>query len=89
MLCYFWQTWRGARDDLELSGGQLGQNLSRTPAAHRHSTPDVVKSTMPHRKEVKYNEETIDTILGTPQKILIPERYVPEVLNSFAKRAVM
>ncbi|CAG0896530.1 unnamed protein product [Darwinula stevensoni] len=71
-------TWRGARDDLELSGGQLGQNLGHTPAAHRHSTPDVVKSTMPHRKEVKYNEETIDTILGTPQKILIPERYVPE-----------
>lgn len=43
----------------------------------RLNTPDVVRSTL-SRSEVKYTSETIDSILGTPGKILIPERYVPE-----------
>lgn len=43
----------------------------------RLNTPDVVRSTL-SRSEMKYTTETIDNILGTPGKILIPERYVPE-----------
>ena len=43
----------------------------------RMNAPDVVRSTMNH-KDLKYNESTIDNILGTPNKILIPERYIPE-----------
>lgn len=45
----------------------------------RTDTPDVVRSTMSSR-ELKYNENTIDNILGTPNKITIPERYIPEQL---------
>lgn len=43
----------------------------------RLNTPDVVRSTL-SRTETKYTTETIDSILGTPGKILIPERYIPE-----------
>ncbi|GLH08906.1 Uncharacterized protein GBIM_14042 [Gryllus bimaculatus] len=43
----------------------------------RLNAPDVVRSTMSH-KDFKYNEDTIDSILGTPSKIVIPERYIPE-----------
>ncbi|KAL0273170.1 UNVERIFIED_CONTAM: hypothetical protein PYX00_005908 [Menopon gallinae] len=43
----------------------------------RMNAPDVVRSTMSH-KDLKYNESTIDSILGTPNKIVIPERYIPE-----------
>ncbi|XP_068082968.1 uncharacterized protein kmr [Anabrus simplex] len=43
----------------------------------RLNAPDVVRSTMSH-KDFKYNEDTIDSILGTPNKIVIPERYIPE-----------
>lgn len=43
----------------------------------RINAPDVVRSTMNH-KDLKYNENTIDNILGTPNKIVIPERYIPE-----------
>jgi len=32
-------------------------------------------------KDFKYNENTIDSILGTPNKILIPERYIPEQVS--------
>lgn len=43
----------------------------------RINAPDVVRSTLSH-KELKYNESTIDQLLGTPNKIVIPERYIPE-----------
>lgn len=45
----------------------------------RIDAPDVVRSTLSN-KELKYNENTIDNILGTPNKISIPERYIPEQL---------
>lgn len=32
-------------------------------------------------KDFKYNENTIDSILGTPSKIVIPERYIPEQVS--------
>ncbi|XP_065347061.1 uncharacterized protein kmr isoform X3 [Cloeon dipterum] len=57
-----------ARDDLDME-----RALRRRVAG----APDVVRSTLSQR-ELKYNETTIDSILGTPNKIVIPERYVPE-----------
>ncbi|KAF5288662.1 hypothetical protein FQR65_LT11975 [Abscondita terminalis] len=60
---------RRARDDLDMERA-LRQRID---------APDVVRSTLSN-KELKYNESTIDNILGTPNKIVIPERYVPEQL---------
>ncbi|XP_059482898.1 uncharacterized protein LOC132201047 isoform X3 [Neocloeon triangulifer] len=57
-----------ARDDLDME-----RALRRRVAG----APDVVRSTLSQR-ELKYNETTIDNLLGTPNKIVIPERYVPE-----------
>lgn len=51
--------------------------MERALRPRLNATPDVVRSTLSH-KDLKYNEETIDNVLGTPSKILIPERYVPE-----------
>ncbi|XP_023289885.1 serine/arginine repetitive matrix protein 2 isoform X1 [Orussus abietinus] len=56
-----------ARDDLDMERA----------LRPRINAPDVVRSTLSH-KELKYNESTIDQLLGTPNKILIPERYIPE-----------
>lgn len=60
---------RRARDDLDMERA-LRQKID---------APDVVRSTL-SSKELKYNENTIDNILGTPNKISIPERYIPEQL---------
>lgn len=60
---------RRARDDLDMERA-LRQRID---------APDVVRSTLSN-KELKYNESTIDNILGTPNKISIPERYIPEQL---------
>ena len=42
--------------------------------------PDVVKSSLT-RADPRFDADTIDTLLGTPQKIHIPERYVPELVS--------
>lgn len=60
---------RRARDDMDMERA-LRQRID---------APDVVRSTLSN-KELKYNENTIDNILGTPNKINIPERYIPEQL---------
>lgn len=60
---------RRARDDLDMERA----------LRHRTDTPDVVRSTL-SSKELKYNEDTIENLLGTPNKITIPERYIPEKL---------
>lgn len=60
---------RRARDDMDMERA-LRQRID---------APDVVRSTLSN-KELKYNESTIDNILGTPNKISIPERYIPEQL---------
>lgn len=41
------------------------------------SAPDVVKSTL-DKKDMKINSATIDNLFGVPEKIVIPERYIPE-----------
>ncbi|KAL1493065.1 hypothetical protein ABEB36_011202 [Hypothenemus hampei] len=58
---------RRARDDLDIERA----------LRQRVDAPDLVRSTL-STKELKYNEETIDNILSTPNKIFIPERYIPE-----------
>ncbi len=41
--------------------------------------PDVVKSTI-HNSKI--SESTIDNLFGAPDKIHIPERYIPEAVSS-------
>lgn len=56
-----------ARDDLDMERA----------LRPRINAPDVVRSTL-SQKELKFNENMIDQLLGAPNKIFIPERYVPE-----------
>ncbi|CAG0918493.1 unnamed protein product [Notodromas monacha] len=67
------------------AGGKWADDLDMERALrsphNRLSTPDVVRSTITKKKELRYNEETIDTILSKPRKINIPERYVPEEME--------
>lgn len=58
-----------ARDDVD---------MERALRPRLNGTPDVVRSTLSRSDPIKYNAETIDNVIGTPGKILIPERYVPE-----------
>ncbi|XP_065205753.1 uncharacterized protein kmr isoform X2 [Planococcus citri] len=58
-----------ARDDVD---------MERALRPRLNGTPDVVRSTLSRTDPIKYNAETIDSVIGTPGKILIPERYVPE-----------
>lgn len=52
--------------------------MERALRPRLNGTPDVVRSTLSRTDPIKYNAETIDSVIGTPDKILIPERYVPE-----------
>ena len=48
------------------------------------STPDVIKSALDHNNEAavpKVSANTIDNLFGVPEKITIPERYVPEPVS--------
>lgn len=67
IACFHSQGSARSRDDLDMERA----------LRPRINAPDVVRSTMNH-KDLKYNENTIDNILGTPNKIVIPERYIPE-----------
>ncbi|XP_073994467.1 uncharacterized protein isoform X3 [Rhodnius prolixus] len=60
-------TQRSSRDDLDM------ERVLRP----RLTTPDVVRSTL-HRPDT-FTNETIDRLLGAPGKIVIPERYIPEM----------
>ncbi|XP_008469189.1 pleckstrin homology domain-containing family A member 6 isoform X2 [Diaphorina citri] len=50
-----------------------------------NGAPDVVRSTLSRTDPVKFSAETIDSLLGTPGKILIPERYIPESAPSMSR----
>jgi len=59
-----------ARDDVDLQRALRFNN-------HQHPfAPDVVRSTI--NQAIRINEKTIDRLFSAPDKILIPERYVPE-----------
>ncbi|XP_055385065.1 protein PF3D7_1417600 [Condylostylus longicornis] len=57
--------WR-ARDDLDME-------VALRP---RNNAPDVVRSALGQGEKI--SENTIDRLFGAPNKILIPERYIPE-----------
>ena len=46
-------------------------------------TPDVIKSALDHKSEgSRISETTIDSLFGVPDKILIPERYIPDTVST-------
>ena len=47
------------------------------------STPDVIKSALDQNNEAvpKVNTSPFDNLFGVPDKITIPERYVPEPVS--------
>ena len=46
------------------------------------TTPDVIKSALDHKSEgSKISETTIDSLFGVPEKIVIPERYIPDTVS--------
>lgn len=44
--------------------------------------PDVVRSAIPPQK-LRLADNTIEQLLAAPQKILIPERYIPEKVRKY------
>ena len=49
------------------------------------STPDVIKSALDQNNEAvpKVNTSPFDNLFGVPDKITIPERYVPEPVRNY------
>lgn len=60
--------WR-ARDDLDME-------VALRP---RINAPDVVRSALGQGEKI--SENTIDNLLLAPNKIVIPERYIPETVS--------
>lgn len=42
----------------------------------RINAPDVVRSALGHKEKI--SENSIDRLFAAPNKIVIPERYIPE-----------
>jgi len=59
-----------ARDDTDM------ERELRFPSLHHPLAPDVVRSTI--GQSIRINDKTIDRLFCAPDKIVIPERYVPE-----------
>lgn len=60
-----------------LQGARSRDDCDMVRALRPRNHPDVVKSTLSTR-DLRFNETTIDSILGAPDKIYIPERYMPD-----------
>ncbi|KAK3860359.1 hypothetical protein Pcinc_033578 [Petrolisthes cinctipes] len=58
-------------------GARSRDDCDMVRALRPRNHPDVVKSTLSTR-DLRFNESTIDNILGAPNKIYIPERYMPD-----------
>lgn len=53
--------------------------LRQINSDHHNPRPiPVVRPSLPSTSDLDFNEGLIDRILGTPEKIPIPERYIPE-----------
>lgn len=50
----------------------------------RMNAPDVVRSALGHGEKI--SENTIDNLLLAPNKIVIPERYIPEKVKKLYNR---
>ena len=53
------------------------------------STPDVIKSALDNKNEgtasapkTKISTNAIDNLFGVPEKIAIPERYIPDTVSN-------
>lgn len=67
-------------DDLDLEQVLKNEDLS---------TPDVIKSALDHKSEgSKISETTIDRLFGAPDKIIIPERYIPDTVNILLNKSL-
>lgn len=66
----------------EMGGGRSCDDLDLEQALKQTdglTTPDVIKSALDHKSEgSKISETTIDSLFGVPEKIDIPERYIPD-----------
>ena len=60
---------RRSRDDLDMER-----------VLKPRDAPDVVRSTY-SKKDAKISVSTIDNLFGVPDKINIPERYIPDVVS--------
>ncbi|MPC23117.1 hypothetical protein E2C01_016157 [Portunus trituberculatus] len=65
------------RDTGAQEGARSRDDCDMECALRPRNHPDVVKSTLSTR-DLRFNESTIDNILGAPNKIYIPERYMPD-----------
>ncbi|XP_071539505.1 uncharacterized protein [Panulirus ornatus] len=65
------------RDADAEEGARSRDDCDMVRALRPRNHPDVVKSTLSTR-DLRFNETTIDSILGAPSKIYIPERYMPD-----------
>ncbi|XP_069195157.1 uncharacterized protein [Procambarus clarkii] len=66
-----------ARDAGAEEGARSRDDCDMVRALRPRNHPDVVKSTLSTR-DLRFNETTIDSVLGAPSKIYIPERYMPD-----------
>ncbi|XP_068221414.1 uncharacterized protein [Palaemon carinicauda] len=65
------------RDSGADEGARSRDDCDMVRALRPRNHPDVVKSTLSSR-DLRFNETTIDSVLGAPNKIYIPERYMPD-----------
>ncbi|XP_066938047.1 uncharacterized protein [Macrobrachium rosenbergii] len=65
------------RDTGADEGARSRDDCDMVRALRPRNHPDVVKSTLSSR-DLRFNETTIDSVLGAPDKIYIPERYMPD-----------
>ena len=76
----------------ELQQGRACDDLDMEQALKTDGlcTPDVIKSALDHKSEgSKISETTIDSLFGVPEKIVIPERYIPDTVSPFLDKVAV
>ena len=71
MWCLY-QAGARSRDDLDMEQALKPRGMS---------TPDVIKSALDKNDDSKINSRAIDRLFGVPDKIVIPERYMPDAVS--------
>ena len=69
-------------------GGRACDDLDMEQALKNDGlcTPDVIKSALDPKSEgSKISETTIDRLFGVPDKIVIPERYIPDTVSVISR----